>query len=68
MKPVFPFSNAKQCPRCGDDTIVYDVRTQNELLRRFRRCKACYETYDTVEVMVEELRNELENRNHESKR
>jgi len=41
---------ARMCPRCGEDSIVYDSREQLDgSIRRWRKCKVCGAKFSTLE-------------------
>ena len=46
------FFNARMCPECGEDSLVYDSREQFDgSIRRRRRCPACGTRFETVEKL-----------------
>ena len=50
-------TNPRICPRCGSNEVyVYDSRSREDAIMRRRRCKACYETWISIEVRTDYIR------------
>ena len=41
------------CPRCGEDTGVYNTRGDGVIVHRGRYCKSCGYTFNTFETIGE---------------
>ena len=55
------YAEGCQCPSCGSaDSVVIDIRYRPSLKRvvRRRRCKACGQRWNTVEIRIKEQRND----------
>ena len=48
--------NVKQCPDCGEGTLVYDTRVTEvaPMLWRRRKCKVCGFRFSTIEIFEED--------------
>lgn len=51
MNKQTDYKAARMCPRCGEDSVVYDSREQDDgsILRR-RQCMRCGAKFVTVET------------------
>ena len=52
------YNNVRICPACGDGTTVYHCKeTDDEIFKRYRKCKSCKYRFVTIEIMIEEMEN-----------
>lgn len=49
------YSNVRICPACGGVTTVYWNKETDNGFKRYRKCNCCKFTFQTYEIMVEEL-------------
>ena len=50
--------NAVNCPKCKSKSKVYDSRSRNSTVRRYRKCLSCDHKYQTEEVLIQPVRKE----------
>lgn len=44
---------ARMCPRCGEDSKVYDTRERPDgAIIRKRRCLTCRTEFETIEILT----------------
>lgn len=46
------------CPKCKSKSKVYDSRSRNGTVRRYRKCISCDNKYQTEEVLVQPVKKE----------
>ncbi len=60
---IYSGTNARICPRCfRQNSRVYNVRNEHELIKRYRICKDCGFKWSTVEIEFYRYKRLIENR------